>query len=524
MGDAHLLFLRMRERDNVSWSVIVGGFAKIGDYVNCLETFRDFVRSGLRIDNYTLPFALRACRDVQAVDTGMEIHHLVFKFGLSEDVFVLAALVDMYARCGSIEDARKVFDKMLRKDMVSWTVMIAGYAERGNPEESLVLFDRMKEEGVVPDRVTMVTVAFACSKLGAMHKAKIVHDYILRKKHSLNVILGTAMIDMYAKCGSVDSAREIFDCMKERNVITWSSMISAYGIHGNGRMALELFSQMLDSGIRPNRITFVSLLSACSHAGLVAEGRKFFHSMEKVYSVRPDVKHYTCMVDLFGRAGRLHDARELIEGMTVEKDEGFWGAVLGACRIHGDIKFAEYAAKSLLELRPRNSGYYVLLSNIYANAGRWEDVAKVRELMTGRRVKKVPGWTWIEINNKTHKFRVGDKTHPKSKEIYNMLKVLSEELEQAGYIPDTNFVLHDVDEEIKAGFLYTHSEKLAVAFGLIATPEGTTIRMTKNLRICGDCHNFIKMVSAIVHREIVVRDANRFHHFNGGSCSCGDYW
>ncbi|XP_020260379.1 pentatricopeptide repeat-containing protein At4g21065-like [Asparagus officinalis] len=524
LDDAHSIFYRMKERDNVTWSIMVGGFAKIGEYENCLRIFRDFVRSGSRIDNYTLPFALRACRDTQGLNIGVEIHHLVYKSGMSSDVFVSAALVDMYAKCGCIEDARKVFDKMWRKDLVTWTVMISGYAECGNPEESMVLFDRMKEEGIVPDKVTMVTVVFACSKLGAMHKAKMIHEYILSKKHSLNVILGTAMIDMYAKCGSVDAAREIFDAMKEKNVITWSSMISAYGIHGHGRKALELFSQMLESGIRPNRITFVSILSACSHSGLVDEGSKFFHSMEKNYLVQPDVKHYTCMVDLFGRAGRINEAVELIQEMTVEKDEGFWGAVLGACRIHGNINLAENAAKSLLELRPRHSGYYVLLSNIYANAGKWEDVAKVRELMTGRRVKKIPGWTWVEINNKTYQFRVGDKTHPQTEQIYDMLKVLSEKLEKAGYVPDTNFVLHDVDEELKAGFLYTHSEKLAIAYGLISTPEGTTIRITKNLRVCGDCHTFTKMVSGIVHREIVVRDANRFHHFNEGFCSCGDYW
>ncbi|XP_019701648.1 pentatricopeptide repeat-containing protein At3g26782, mitochondrial [Elaeis guineensis] len=524
LDDAHALFCRMKERDNVSWSVMVGGLAKIGDYENSLRIFREYIRSGSRIDNYTLPFALRVCRDTMSVQLGTEIHQLVYKAGLHSDLFVSAALVDMYARCAHVDDARKVFDKMSKRDMVSWTVMISGYTECGNPEESLVLFDKMMEEGIVPDKVTMVTVVFACAKLGAMHKAKMVHDYISRRNFSFDVILGTAMIDMYAKCGSVDAARDIFDRMKEKNVITWSSMISAYGIHGHGRTALELFPQMLESGILPNRITFVSILSACSHAGLVNEGRQFFHSMKRDYSIEPDVKHYTCMVDLLGRAGKLDEALELSNRMKLEKDEGFWGALLGACRIHGNVGLAEKAATSLLELGPQNSGYYVLLSNIYANAGRWEDVAKVRDLMSSRRLKKTPGGTWIEINNKTHQFRVGDKSHPQSKEIYEMLKALREKLELAGYVPDTNFVLHDVDEELKAEFLYTHSEKLAIAFGLIATADGTTIRIAKNLRVCGDCHTFTKLVSAIVQREIIVRDANRFHHFKEGSCSCGDYW
>ncbi|XP_039122374.1 pentatricopeptide repeat-containing protein At1g11290, chloroplastic-like [Dioscorea cayenensis subsp. rotundata] len=524
LHNASALFSRMDHRDNVSWSVMVGGLAKTGDYLRCLEIFREFVRSGACADNFTIPFVLRVCRDTESVRMGLEIHHLVYKFGLQSDVFVAAALVDMYVKCGFLEDARKVFDKMRTKDLVSWTVMIAGYAECGNPGEALVLFDRMQESGIVPDKVMMVTVAFACAKLGAMHKAKIVHEYIGRRNFSLNVILGTAMIDMYAKCGSVDAAREIFDRMNEKNVITWSSMMSAYGIHGHGRKAIELFPQMLESGIRPNRITFVSILYACSHAGLIDEGRRFFYSMWREYLVEPDVKHYTCMIDLLGRAGRLDEAIELIENTPVEKDEGFWGAFLGACRIHGNIQFAEKAAKALLELCPRNAGYYVLLSNIYAKFSRWEDVAKMRELMTSMRVKKTPGWSWIEINNEIHQFRVGDKNHPRSKEIYEMLKVLSEKLELAGYVPDTNFVLHDVDEELKAAYLYTHSEKLATAYGLLATPEGTTIRIIKNLRVCGDCHTFMKLISAITQREIVFRDANRFHHFKEGSCSCGDYW
>ncbi|KAG6495244.1 pentatricopeptide repeat-containing protein At4g21065-like [Zingiber officinale] len=524
LAEAYALFLRMGERDNVSWSVVIGAFAKVGDYASCFGTFRDFVRSGSRIDNFTLPFVLRACRDTMSLRLGVEVHNLVFKAGLHSDLFVSAALVDMYARCGDVENARKVFDKMVKRDMVSWTVMISGYADCGNPEESLILFDRMMEEGVAPDKITTVTVVFACAKLGVMHNAKMIHDYISNHKFSVDLILGTAMIDMYAKCGSVDAAREIFDGMRDKNVITWSTMISAYGIHGRGREALELFPLMLQSGIQPNRITCVSILSACSHAGLVDEGLRLFHSMEKEYFIYPDVKHYTCVVDLLGRAGKLKEALELSEKMTVEKDEGFWGALLGACRIHGTTHFAERAAKSLLELNPRIPSYYVLLSNIYANAGRWDDVAKVRELMANKGLRKTPGWTLIEIDKKTHRFRVGDKSNPLSKEIYKTLKVLIEKLELAGYVPDTNFVLHDIDEELKAGILSTHSEKLAIAYGIIATPGGTTLRISKNLRVCGDCHNFTKLASAVTQREIIVRDANRFHHFREGSCSCGDYW
>lgn len=523
MDDAHSLFDEMPMRDPTTWSVMVGGFAKVGDHINCYATFREVLRCGVTPDNYTLPFVIRTCRDRKDLQMGRVIHDVVLKHGLQLDHFVCASLVDMYAKCMVIEDAEKLFKRMLGKDLVTWTVMIGAYADC-NAYESLVFFDRMREEGVVPDKVAMVTVVNACAKLGAMHRARFVSEYICRNRFSLDLILGSAMIDMYAKCGSVESAREVFDMMKEKNVISWSAMIAAYGYHGKGKEALDLFRMMLSCAILPNKVTFVSLLYACSHAGLIEEGIRFFDSMWEEHAVRPDVKHYTCMVDLLGRAGRLDEAVKLIETMAVEKDERLWSALLGACRIHGNMELAEKAANSLLELQPQNPGHYVLLSNIYAKAGKWEKVAKFRDMMTQRKLKKVPGWTWIEVDNKTYQFSVGDRSHPQSKEIYEMLMSVIKRLRMAGYVPDTDFVLQDVEEEVKQEMLYTHSEKLAIAFGLIAIPKSDPIRISKNLRVCGDCHTFSKMVSDIMRRSIIVRDANRFHHFNEGTCSCGDYW
>ncbi|KAK7345317.1 hypothetical protein VNO77_15919 [Canavalia gladiata] len=523
IDDAYSLFDGMTMRDPTTWSVMVGGFAKVGDHANCYATFREVLRCGVTPDNYTLPSVIRTCRDRKDLQMGRVVHDMVLKHGLHLDHFVCASLVDMYAKCMVVADAQRLFERMLSKDLVTWTVMIGAYAD-SNAYESLVLFDRMREEGVVPDKVAMVTVVNACAKLGAMHRARFVSEYILRNGFSLDVILGSAMIDMYAKCGCVESAREVFDRMKEKNVISWSAMIAAYGYHGRGKEAIDIFHMMLSCGILPNRVTFGSLLYACSHAGLVEEGLRFFNLIWEEHAIRPDVKHYTCMVDLLGRAGRLEEAVKLIEAMTVEKDERLWSALLGACRIHGNMELAEKAANSLLELQPQNPGHYVLLSNIYAKAGKWEKVAKFRNMMTQRKLKKVPGWTWIEVDNKTYQFSVGDRSHLQSKEIYEMLTSLIKKLEMAGYVPDTDFVLQDVEEEVKQEMLYTHSEKLAIAFGLISIPEGKPIRISKNLRVCGDCHTFSKMVSAIMRRSIIVRDANRFHHFNDGTCSCGDYW
>ncbi|XP_004305656.1 PREDICTED: putative pentatricopeptide repeat-containing protein At3g49142-like [Fragaria vesca subsp. vesca] len=430
LGDAYALFSGMVEKTAVAWSIMVGGFLKGGDFSNGFATVRELIRCGMPPDNYTLPFVMRA-------------------------VGIRGTLKweDMYAKCRVIDDARQLFDNMPNRDLVTWTVMIGGYAECRNASESLVLVDRMIDEGVVPDRVTMVTVVNACAKFGAMHKARLVSDYIFRNKFYLDVILGTAMIDMYAKCGCVDSARIIFGWIQVKNVRTWSAMISAYGYHGRGKEALDVFEMMSSSGVLPNAVTFISLLYACSHSGLTEEGLQFFSLMWDKYAVRAGVKHYTCVVDLLGRAGKLDEALKLVESMEVEKDEGLWSALLGACRVHGDLDLAEKAASSLLELLPDNPGHYILLSNIYARAGRWKEVAKMRNLMTQRSLKKIPGYTWIEIDDKNYQFGVGDRTHPQSQNFYAMLKSLSHKLELAGYVPDTNFVLHDVDEEVKVEML-----------------------------------------------------------------------
>ncbi|XP_071700933.1 pentatricopeptide repeat-containing protein At3g12770-like [Rutidosis leptorrhynchoides] len=524
LDDAYNLFDEMPERNPVSWSVMIGGFAKIGNYASCFEVFREYIRSGEQPDVYTLPCVTRVCRDTQDLKRGTLIHQIVLKFGLCMNTFICAALVDMYAKCGIIDDARKLFDLMIDKDLTTWTVMIGAYAACGNANESLVLFDQMKEHNIVPDKISMVTVVNACAKLGAMNKAEAIYDLIKRQYHSLDVILGTAVIDMFSKCGRIDSAREIFDKMREKNVISWSTMIAAYGYHGEGKKALELLPLMSKNRITPNRITFVSLLYACSHSGLVEEGLRVFSLMQEQYFVKPDVKHYTCLVDLLGRAGKLDQAFNMIENMTVEKDVGLWSALLGACRIYKNVDLAQKVSENLIELQPNNPSHYVMLSNIYAKEGKWENVAKIRALMTNKNLKKTPGFTWIEARNGVHKFSSNDHSHSEIKSINEKLESLIQKLEAYGYVADTEFVLHDVNEELKVANLYGHSEKLAVAYGLISTPDKSVIRMTKNLRVCGDCHTFLKCVSAVEQREIFVRDAKRFHHFREGVCSCGDYW
>lgn len=336
--------------------------------------------------------------------------------------------------------------------------------------------------------------------------------------------VGTSVVDMYCKCGRVEMARKAFNRMKERNILSWSAMVAGYGMHGRGHEALEVFYEMTRSGVKPNHITFVAVLAACSHAGLLDDGRHWFHAMKKEFGIDPGVEHYGCIVDLLGRAGCLDEAYGLIKEMTIKPDFVVWGALLSACRIHKNVELGEISANKLFELDPKNCGYYVLLSNIYADAGRWDNAQKMRVLMKNRRLVKPPGYSLVELKGRTHVFLVGDKKHPQHRQIYIYLEKLTVRMQEAGYVPDTGSVLHDVEQEEKESVLRVHSEKLAVAFAIINTAPGTTVQVIKNLRVCGDCHQAIKLIAKLVDREIIVRDSHRFHHFRNGFCSCGDYW
>jgi pentatricopeptide repeat protein len=522
--DARLVFDCMPKRNLVSWNVLIGGYAKDGGFDETLRVYGKMHRAGVQPDNFTFPFLLKACTSLSALKEGKEIHQRIIRSGLESDVFVATGLVDMYAKCRSIEDARQVFEKMPERDLVSWTAMIGAYAQQGYADQALELFHEMQLLGMDSDEITLVSVLSACTHVGALQQGKWIHDCVVRRGFDGDVLVASALIDMYCKCGSTELARQVFDKMLKRDVVSWSAIIAGYGLHGQSEDALALFDQMLQSGIRPDHITFVSVLSACSHAGLVAKGWEYFDCMSRDYGIIPGVKHYTCMVDLLGRAGHLDEAHEFIKKMPLEPDAGVWGALLGASRIHSNTELGERVAERLFEIEPRNPGYYVLLSNIYAAKGRWHDSVKVRTMMMDLGLRKPPGCSWIELNNKVHAFRVGDRSHPQSKQIYELLETLGEQMQGAGYVADTNFVLHDVEEEVKENILGSHSEKLAIAFGLLNTKPGSPIRITKNLRVCGDCHNASKYISRIVSREIIMRDASRFHHFKNGSCSCRDYW
>ncbi|GAV80842.1 LOW QUALITY PROTEIN: PPR domain-containing protein/PPR_2 domain-containing protein/PPR_3 domain-containing protein/DYW_deaminase domain-containing protein, partial [Cephalotus follicularis] len=556
---SYLVFNQTKEPNIFLWNTMIRGFVSNDCFHEAIDFYGSMRGRGFSPTNFTFPFVLKACARISDLHLGIRMHSLIVKAGFDCDVFVMTSLLclyakcgylnyackvfdgipdknvvswtaiittsllDLYAKCGNMEKARCVFDRMNEKDIISWSTMIQGYASNGLPKEALDLFFKMLNENLRPDCYAMVGFLLACARLGALELGDWASRLMHRNEFLLNPVLGTALIDMYAKCGSSAQAWNVFKGMKVKDRVVWNAAISGLAMNGHVKTVFGLFGQIEKSGIRPDGSTFMGLLCGCTHAGLVDEGRRYFNSMNRVFSLTPKIEHYGCMVDLLGRSGLLDEAHELIRSMPMEANAIVWGALLGGCRLHKDIQLAEYVLRKLIDLEPWNSGNYVLLSNILAASHKWDDAAKIRAILGERKIQKVPGCSWIDVAGVVHKFLVGDKSHPLSENIYAKLD-LAKDLKAAGYVPTTDYVLFDIEEEEKEHFLGYHSEKLAIAFGLITTAPQDVIRVVKNLRLCGDCHEAIKLISRIAGREIIVRDNNRFHCFIDGSCSCRDYW
>ncbi|KAL5731835.1 hypothetical protein ACHQM5_004526 [Ranunculus cassubicifolius] len=584
---ASLLFNQLSNPNVFAYNALLKAFAQHNDWPQTLSLFNNLVSSCIAPDEYTFTSVLKACAGMYSVMDGLKVHSVVVKTGHQGNLFVQNALMDMYFKfgcgknahkvfdemfvrdvvswnilvtgyclSGDLGEARWVFDQMVEKSMVSWSAMITGYTKSGDVVAARQLFDEMPERNVVswnamiagyvqnekyskgievfhqmlrvgevaPNSVTFVNVLSACAHLGALDLGKWIDGYIKKSKMELSLFLGNALADMFAKCGCLTDARRVFDEMHERDVITWSIIISGFATHGYAKEAFDCFDDMLECGIKPTEITFMGILSACTHAGLVDEGLMYFKQIDEVYGIPCTIEHYGCVVDLLSRAGRLNEAENLISSMPMKPNVIVWGALLGGCRTYKDHERGERVAKIIFKLDSGHSGSYVYLSNVYASMGRLEDAARCRLRMKENGVLKIPGYSWIEINHIVHEFYMGDRSHPQSDRIYSLINELESRMKLAGYSPHTNLVIHNVDEEEKEDALSIHSEKLAIAFGLLNTEEGETIRIMKNLRVCINCHEATKIISKLVGREIIVRDRSRFHHFKDGRCSCNDYW
>ncbi|KXG34402.1 pentatricopeptide repeat-containing protein At4g21065 [Sorghum bicolor] len=478
-------------------------------------------------DTHTYPPLLQACARLLSLRHGERIHAEAAKNGLATLVFVKNSLVHLYGACGLFESAHRVFDEIPvgERNLVSWNSMLNGFAANGRPNEVLTIFREMLDVNFMPDGFTVVSVLTASAEIGALALGRRVHVYLTKVGLVENSHVGNALIDLYAKCGGVEDARRVFEEMgARRTVVSWTSLIVGLAVNGFGKEALELFGIMEREKLVPTEITMVGVLYACSHCGLVDDGFMYFNRMKEEYNIAPRIEHLGCMVDLLGRAGKVKEAYDYILTMPLEPNAVVWRTLLGACAMHKKLELGEAAWARLVELDPGHSGDYVLLSNLYAAVGRWADVHVLRKTMVKDGVRKNPGRSLVELRNSVYEFVMGDRSHPESEQIYQMLAEVADSLRREGYIPRTSNVLADIEEEEKETALNYHSERLAIAFALLKSLPGTPIRIVKNLRVCGDCHTAIKLISKIYDREIIVRDRSRFHHFKGGSCSCKDYW
>ncbi|XP_063947122.1 putative pentatricopeptide repeat-containing protein At3g13770, mitochondrial isoform X2 [Daucus carota subsp. sativus] len=509
LEDARMVFDEIPERNVVSWTAMISGYSRRGYASEALVLFVEMLKSG-----------------VSGLLHGRQIHSHIIKLSFDAHVYVGSSLLDLYAKTGWIHEARVVFDGLPERDVVSCTAIISGYAQLGFDEEALKLFCQLQEEGMISNYVTYASVLTAISGLAAYEHGRQVHSHVLRFQLPSYAVLQNSLIDMYSKCGNLTYSRRIFDNMSERTVITWNTMLVGYSKHGRGQDAVKVFELMREENkVLPDKVTFLALLSACSHGGMENRGLEFFDEMVRGKTgVEPDIGHYGTVVDLLGRAGQIEKAFKFVKDMPFEPTGAIWGSLLGACSVHQNVDIGQYVGSQLLIIEPENAGNYVVLSNLLASAGRWNEVRVVRDMMMEKAITKEPGKSWIELDKTIHTFHADDRSHPQKEEVAEKVREMSVKVREAGYVPNLSCVLYDVDEEQKGKMLLGHSEKLALAFALMCTPQKRPIRVMKNLRICVDCHNFAKFVSKIYEREIYLRDKSRYHHIVDGVCSCGNYW
>ncbi|CAH8270622.1 unnamed protein product [Arabidopsis lyrata] len=499
LNECRKIFSSMPEHDQVSWNSIIGALASsersLPEAVAC---FLNALRAGQKLNRITFSSVLSAVSSLSFGELGKQIHGLALKYNIADEATTENALIACYGKCGEMDGCEKIFSRMSeRRDDVTWNSMISGYIHNELLAKALDLVWFMMQTGQRLDSFMYATVLSAFASVATLERGMEVHACSVRACLESDVVVGSALVDMYSKCGRLDYALRFFNTMP------------------------------LDGQTPPDHVTFVGVLSACSHAGLLEEGFKHFESMSDSYGLAPRIEHFSCMADLLGRAGELDKLEDFIEKMPMKPNVLIWRTVLGACcRANGrKAELGKKAAEMLFQLEPENAVNYVLLGNMYAAGGRWEDLVKARKKMKDADVKKEAGYSWVTMKDGVHMFVAGDKSHPDADVIYKKLKELNRKMRDAGYVPQTGFALYDLEQENKEEILSYHSEKLAVAFVLAAQRSSTLpIRIMKNLRVCGDCHSAFKHISKIEGRQIILRDSNRFHHFQDGECSCSDFW
>ncbi|URE26992.1 PPR repeat [Musa troglodytarum] len=525
MDYARSIFLGLDDPGTFDFNTMIRGSLFHGDPQGALLFYPEMLQRDVKPDNFTFPFVLKACSRLLALAEGLQIHGHAAKHGFQCDVFVQNSLINMYGKCGEVERSCRAFEQMGScRTVASWSALTAAQTRMGLWGKCLELFAMMTREGLRADESSMVSALSSAKNLGAYDLGRSVHCSLLRSFTGLNIVVQTSLIDMYISCGCLEKGIAVFEMMSEKNTWTYSVVISGLAMHGEGERALRVFSDMLHRGHEPDEAIYVGVLSACSHAGLLDEGLRCFDRMRLEHRIPPSPQHYGCMIDLMARGGKLKEAYELIESMPAAQTEAAWRCLLSACKTHGDLELAERASRNLKELNARNSGDYINLSNLYAEAKRWSDAAMTRREMVDQGLVQTPGYSRVEVKGKMYTFVSQDKRHPQRREVYEMAYQMEWQLRLEGYTPDASQVLLDVEEEEKRRMVAAQSQKLAIAFALLNTSQGSPIRIITNLRMGKDCHTYTALVSTIFEREIMVRDRNRFHCFRHGVCTCGDHW
>ncbi|CAD6268558.1 unnamed protein product [Miscanthus lutarioriparius] len=444
--EAYLVFQEMEQRDSVSWNAIIAALEQNECYEDTIAHLNEMLRSGMEPDDFTYGSVLKACAGLQSLEYGSVVHGKAIKSGLGLDAFVSSTVVDMYCKCGMITEAQKLHDRIGGQELVSWNSIISGFSLNKQSEEAQKFFLEMLDMGVKPDHFTYATVLDTCANLATIELGKQIHGQIIKQEMLGDEYISSTLVDMYVKCGNMPDSLLMFEKAQKLDFVSWNAMICGYGLHGLGFEALEMFERMQKANVVPNHATFVAVLRACSHVGLLDDGCRYFHLMTSRYKLEPQLEHFACMVDILGRSKGPQEALKFIRSMPLEADAVIWKTLLSICKIRQDVEVAETAASNVLRLDPDDSSVYILLSNVYAESGKWVDVSRTRRLMRQGRLKKEPGCSWIEVQSEMHGFLVGDKVHPRSREVYEMLNNLICEMKLSGYEP-ASALFAEVDEE-----------------------------------------------------------------------------
>ncbi|KAK6914147.1 DYW domain [Dillenia turbinata] len=518
------LFHQIKSPNVVTWTALICAHTNTP---HALHHFISMLRYPILPNQRTLASLLKTCASLLCLSFGLQLHSLSLKLFLSPQPFVGSSLTNFYAKLRLPNEAIKVFDEMPHSDEVCYSALVVGLAQNRRSIDALSVFSEMRVRGIGSTLYSISGALSAAADVAALEQCRMLHAHAFVSGFESNVIVNSALVDGYGKCGLVIDARQVFDeFVMGMNLVGWNAMLSCYAQQGDKNSALELFDRMVGRGFVPDEYSFLAIVTSLANSGLVVEIKEWFKKMSVEYGLEPKMEHYTCLIGAMGHAGRLEEAERVALTMPFAPDTAVWRALLSACALHGEPDMAWKMGKRLLELDPKDDSAYVIAANVFAGKGRWDEVAEVRSMMKERRVRKEGGRSWVEVRGMIHVFFAGDRSHERREEIYAELSKLMKKIEELGYVPIWNEVLHEAEERRKKEALWRHSEKLALAFALIcgAAPPGKAIRIVKNLKICKDCHEAFRYISRVVEREIIVRDMNRYHTFANGGCSCGGHW